>query len=67
MISEQEIPFTKILRPSLQEFSDFEEFVEELDRDKSLQNYGMFKVKTFFFILVLLFVKTLSFVDCSSC
>jgi len=44
MTSEPEIPLAKILRPSMQEFSNFEEFVEGLDQDKALQNYGMLKV-----------------------
>jgi len=44
MISDIEIPFTKVLRPSMQEFSNFEEFVEGLDNDKALQEYGMLKV-----------------------
>jgi len=44
MISDIEIPFTKVLRPSMQEFSNFEEFVEGLDNDKTLQEYGMLKI-----------------------
>jgi len=44
MISDIEIPFTKVLRPSMQEFSNFEEFVEGLDNDKALQEYGMLKI-----------------------
>jgi hypothetical protein len=46
MISENDIPLSKILRPSPEEFNDFAQFVEILD-DKSLQDYGLVKVIPF--------------------
>lgn len=45
MISENEIPFAKVLKPSLEEFADFERFVENLDNEKVYENYGLVKVE----------------------
>ena len=43
-MTDNEIPLAKILRPSFDEFVGFEQFVENIDRDKSLQEYGLVKV-----------------------
>jgi jumonji domain-containing protein 2 len=44
MISDTEIPLSKILRPTMEEFANFDDFVENLDHDKLFQNYGLVKV-----------------------
>lgn len=43
-MTDSEIPLAKILHPSFDEFVDFEQFVENIDHDKSLQQYGLVKV-----------------------
>lgn len=45
MISDNEIPFAKVYKPSLEEFADFERFVENLDNEKVYENYGLVKVE----------------------
>ena len=42
------IEYCPILRPSIQEFSDFYEFIENVDRKYS-KDFGM--VKVFFFVI----------------
>mgnify|MGYP007019904602 CR=1 FL=1 len=44
MIADISIPFAKTLKPSMEEFVNFEQFVENCDKDKSLQACGCFKV-----------------------
>jgi hypothetical protein len=44
MISQLDIPLSKILTPSMSEFCDFEAFVESFDQDQALQNHGIIKV-----------------------
>lgn len=45
MINDTDIPVTKILRPTAEEFNDFAQFVEKLDQDQLFSNYGIIKVK----------------------
>ena len=45
MINDTDIPITKILRPTAEEFSDFEQFIEKLDQEQLFSNYGVIKVK----------------------
>ncbi len=47
MINDTDIPLAKIMRPSADEFNDFEAFIEKLDTDKVFNDYGLVKVKPF--------------------
>jgi len=44
MINDTDIPIGKIMRPTPEEFNDFEQFIEKLDQDKVFQDYGLVKV-----------------------
>lgn len=44
MIDGVNIPFGKTFKPSLEEFEDFEQFMENCDKDRSLKDTGIFKV-----------------------
>lgn len=44
MTSDIEIPFAKILHPTWEEFQNFDQFMENCDKDPKMHNYGMFKV-----------------------
>jgi len=45
MINDVDIPLAKIMRPSPEEFNDFEQFIENLDQEKIFSNNGLVKVK----------------------
>ena len=44
MINDTDIPIAKIMKPSADEFNDFEQFIEKLDQDKVFNDYGLVKV-----------------------
>jgi len=44
MINDVDIPLAKIMRPSAEEFNDFEQFIENLDQEKIFNNNGLVKV-----------------------
>jgi jumonji domain-containing protein 2 len=44
MINDTDIPIAKIMKPSADEFNDFEQFIEKLDTDNVFHDYGLVKV-----------------------
>ena len=62
MYPNDEIPYGLILSPTTEEFSDPRAYLERLDQDQSLSEYGLMKV---YFFARLLFSLTIT-IDCTS-
>lgn len=54
MISDISIPFGKTLKPTYEEFLKFDQFMENCEKDKSLQGTGIFKVPFYLSTLFLI-------------